>query len=113
MQIDINAEALLKQLKIDLTSGSLAQMNTIIDNTPNALKFLKHTFSLNDSLSHLDAFIAPSSSCDFLKIKFRGDKPEHVESFHEIVKHWSDKYKVDVEKVTNKEVYYIKGMLKH
>ena len=113
MQIDINAEALLKQLKIDLTSGSLAQMNTIIDNTPNALKFFKHIFSLNDDLSHLDAFIAPSSSCDFLKIKLRGTLAAQIESFHETVKHWSDKYKVEVEKVANKEVYYIKGAVNH
>jgi hypothetical protein len=111
MQIDITAESLLKQLKIDVTEGSLTQMAAIIDNTPHALKFFKHIFSLNDALSHVDAFVAPSSSCDLLKIKHHGSGNDaQVAEFHQIVEHWGNKYKVDLERLSNKEVYYIKGM---
>ena len=111
MQIDITAETLLKQLKMDVTDGSLSQMDNIIDNTPNALKFFKHIFSLNDALAHVDAFIAPSSSCDFLKIKYHGsNNNEQSLEFHELVDNWKRKYKVDLEKLTDKEVYYIKGI---
>lgn len=113
MHIDITPNALLTQLKLSVNETSLAQMERIINNTPDALKFFKHLFSLNDTLSHIDAFIAPSSSCDLLKIKLHGDIPEKIEEFHKIVKHWSDKYKVDVEKVSQKEVYYIKGSISH
>ena len=111
MQIDITAESLLKQLKLDMTDNSLTQMGMVIDNTPHALKFFKHLFSLNDVLTPLDAFIAPSSSCNHLKIKYHGSNPAHTVSFHETVKHWADKYKVLLEKLDHKEVYYIKGML--
>ena len=62
MQIDITPESLLKQLKLDVTETSLTQMHKVIDNTPNALKFFKHIFSLNYTLCHLDDFILPSSS---------------------------------------------------
>jgi len=110
MQIDITADALLTQLKLSVTDKSIQQMDRIIKNTPDALKFFKHLFSLNDALSSIDAFIAPSSSCDFLKIKLRGEESSQVEDFHQAVKHWADKYKVSLEKVTNKEVYYIKGI---
>ena len=111
MQIDITAESLLKQLKLDVTENSLTQMNKVIDNTPSALKFFKHIFSLNDTLSHLDAFIVPSSSNDYLKIKYHpGTQSENLDKFHEVVIHWSTKYKVELEKLDNKEVYYIKGL---
>lgn len=112
MNIDITAETLLKQLKIDVNEGSLKQMDAIMNNTPNALKFFKHIFSLNDTLAHVDAFIAPSSSCDFLKIKYHGNgNDEQKAEFHETVNHWADKYKVTLEKLDNKDVFYIKGII--
>lgn len=111
MQIDITAESLLKQLKLDVTPNSLSQMDNVISNTPQALKFFKHIFAFNDSLSSMDAFIAPSSSCDLLKIKYHGEGLEDkVSLFHEAVNHWSDKYKVSLEKLDNKEVYYVQGI---
>jgi len=113
MHIDITADSLLTQLRLSITDKSLEQMDTIISNTPDALKFFKHLFSLNDELTHLDAFIVPSSSCDFLKIKLLGETDEQITSFHQAVDHWSHKYKVAVEKVANKEVYYIKGIMPH
>ena len=112
MQIDITAESLLRQLKISVNDTSMAQMNNVLESTPHALKFFKHIFSLNDALSHYDAFIAPSSSKSLLKIKLRDESiREKVESFNTEVLHWSQKYKVELEKVSDKEVYYIKGML--
>lgn len=108
MQIDINAESLLKQLKLSVNDNSLSEMETIISNTPHANKFFKHIFSLNDTLSHMDAFIAPSSSGSFLKIKLRDNGK--VTEFNDAVSHWAEKYKVQLDKVTDKEVYYIKGI---
>jgi hypothetical protein len=109
MQIEITAESLLKQLKLSVNETSLAQMDNIINNTPNSLKFFKHIFSLNDALSHMDAFVAPSSSENFLKIKLH-DSAKLTE-FNKAVSHWADKYKVQLDKVDSKEVYYIKGHL--
>ena len=112
MQIDITSESLLKQLKLSVNENSLSQMQITMDKTPHSDKFFKHLFSLNDALSHFNAFIAPSSSNDYLKIKLRDDAiQEHVENFNKEIRHWSDKYKVSLEKVDNKELYYIKGIL--
>lgn len=113
MHIDITPDSLLTQLKLSVTDTSLKQMDTIIKNTPDSLKFFKHLFSLNDTLSPIDAFIAPSSSCNFLKIKLRGENNQQKETFNKTVAHWADKYKVTLEKVDAKEVYYIKGIHSH
>ncbi len=111
MQIDITAESLLNLLKLNVTENSLKQMDDIIDKTNGALHFFKHLFSLNDALAHMDAFIAPSSSVNYLKIKYHGEAiPEQVLRFHDTVGHWGEKYKVELEKVDGKDTYYIKGL---
>lgn len=111
MHIDITAEVIATQLGFASTSGSLEQVERIINNTPGFDKFSKHIISLNDALKHMNSYIAPSNTVDFFKIKAAEDNsPEINEEFHQAVRHWSEKYKVNVEAVPGKPTYYIRGI---
>lgn len=111
MQIEITAESLLKQLKLTVNESTLSQMHEIMTHTKSYDHFFKHLFAFNDALALVNGFIAPSSSHPYLKIKFHGGNQEREQRFHETVQHWGEKYKVDLEKVADKETYYIKGQL--
>ncbi len=111
MHIDITPEAILTQLGYTPNESILAQMERIIDNTEGFDKFAKHIFSLNDALKHMHGFIALSNTNDYLKIKSEEDvSKEIMDEFHEAIRHWAEKYKVNVEKVPGKETYYITGL---
>lgn len=110
MHLDVTAQMLLSELGYSKTETTLAQMQDIIDNTRGFEKFAKHIISLNEHLKHMKAYIAISNSLNYLKIKCDdNDAPEILAEFHEAVAHWSAKYHVEVQKVKNKEVYYIIG----
>jgi hypothetical protein len=52
-----------------------------------------------------------SNTNDYLKIKCdESNTKEIIAEFEEIVKHFSNKYNVELEKVVNKNVYYIIGI---
>lgn len=111
MHIDITPEAILTQLGYTPSESTVAQMERIIKNTKGFDKFAKHIFSLSDSLKHMHGFIAPSNSNDYLKIKSEEDVAKEImDEFHEAIRHWADKYKVEIEKVPGKETYYIIGL---
>ena len=110
MHLDITPEVLISQLGYTNNEHTIKQANDIINNTKDFDKFAKHIISLNDSLKHMNAFVALSNSHNYLKIKCGNeDATEIVKEFHEAVNHFSDKYNVEIQKVDNKEVYYIVG----
>jgi hypothetical protein len=109
MSIELTPENLLIQLGYPVKDATLAQMERIIKNTPGFEKFAKHIISLNDEVKKYSGIVAMSNSKDYLKIKCDSDKPEEINTFKEIVQHWSQKYKVDLKKVENKNTYYILG----
>jgi hypothetical protein len=111
MHLDVTAQMLLLELGYTKTEASIKQMEMIISNTKNFNKFAKHIISLNEQLKHMKAYIAMSNSLELLKIKCdKDDAPEILEEFHLLVKHWGSKYNVELQKVKNKEVYYILGV---
>ncbi|MDQ1338928.1 MAG: hypothetical protein QG567_77 [Campylobacterota bacterium] len=111
MHIDITPEAILAQLGYPKSDTLLKQMERVIKNTHGFDKFSKHIFSLNDFLKHVYGFVALSNSKDYLKIKCKEEvSKELVDEFHEKIDSWSKKYKVKIEKVPNKETYYILGI---
>ncbi|MDR3178089.1 MAG: hypothetical protein LBT96_03795, partial [Campylobacteraceae bacterium] len=57
-------------------------------------------------------FVALSSSHDFLKIKNQASG-ELAAQTNEIIGNWAKKYKIEIEKVPNKETFYIKGYEKN
>lgn len=108
MHLDVTPEVLASQLKIGKTDTVIEQINKAIENTNNFYKFAKHIISLNDKLKEFDSFIALSNSFPLFKIKCEDKK--FLSEFTKEVNHWSNKYNVEIEKVENKNVYYIKGI---
>ncbi len=110
MHLDLTPEALLAQLGYTKTEQTLKQINDIIGNTKNIDKFSQHIPSFNDALAVEKGFIAMSNSESYLKIKCDEDTgADNLSAFTALVKHWADKYKLELKQVDNKNTYYIIG----
>ena len=111
MNLEITTDTILTQLNYTINESSIAQAKKAMDNALGFDKFSKHLISLNDNLKHVNAYVALSNNSDKFKIKSDNlDNDALLEEFHEIVKKWSNKYKVSLETIPNKEVYYIIGI---
>ena len=109
--IHLDSEALLKQLGYNSVSDALkVQMNKIIANTKGFELIEQHIIPFNDNLKPHKSHIALSNSKDYLKIKIEVQSPEIIKDTKEMIVRWAKKYKVDLEKVENKETYYILGV---
>lgn len=110
MQLEISPEVLLSQLGYAKNDSALKQAQMVMNQTKDFNKFSKHIISLNDHLKKMNAYVALSNSSDHLKIKCdENDADEILEEFHDEVSHWANKYNVNLQKLTNKHVYYILG----
>jgi triphosphoribosyl-dephospho-CoA synthetase len=110
MHIDLSPEAVLTQLDYSPTEQSIEQMKKTIYNTKDFEHFSKHIISLHDELAHLRGIVALSSSKDVFKIKGSTDVSKEIQKeFETLVKHWSEKYKIELEQVGKKPTYYIIG----
>ena len=108
MNIDLSPEALLTQLGYSATEQSIEQIKKAIDNTKGFENFSKHLLSLHDELAHLKGVVALSSSKDVFKIKGSIETSKEIqEEFNQLIKKWSQKYKITLEQVANKPTYYI------
>ncbi|HEY9128515.1 MAG TPA: hypothetical protein VIN02_01635 [Sulfurovum sp.] len=112
MHLDLTPEALLAQLGYTKNEQTLKQINNIIKNTKGFEKFSQHIPSFNDALAVEKGYIAMSNSEDHLKIKCEEDvSADNLSAFTELVKHWAEKYKLELKQVPNKNTYYIIGHL--
>lgn len=110
MHLDLIPEALLVQFGYVTNNHTLKQMNDIISNTNGFERFSQHLPSFNDALAVEKGFIAMSNSEDYLKIKCDVDSAaDNLSAFTTLVKHWAEKYKLELKKVENKSTYYIIG----
>ena len=110
MHLDLTPEALLTQLGYTKTEQTLNQINNIIVNTKGFEKFSQHIPSFNDALAVEKGFIAMSNSEDHLKIKCDEDTgADNLSAFTALVKHWAEKYKLELKQVDTKNTYYIIG----
>ena len=105
----MDREALLIQLGYAPNETLIEQLKEIQDNTPGYEKIEKHILDLNDHLKVNNAYVALSNTTKHLKIKVDSPTPELPQEAHEKIKHFSQKYKVTLEKLPNKETYYIIG----
>jgi hypothetical protein len=110
MHLEITPEMILSQLEYTINESSLDQVQKAINNTKGFSHFAKHLVSLNDSLKHMNAYIALSNNQEHFKIKSENKNEAMLQEFHEAVKKWSDKYNVSLETIPNKAVYYILGI---
>jgi len=111
MNIELTPENLLIQLGYPVQNATLAQMQRIIANTPGFDRFAKHLLTLNDEVRRFGGIVALSNSKDYLKAKTDSTKSEEIEAFLEVLRHWSDKHKITLEKVEGKNTYYLLGHL--
>jgi hypothetical protein len=110
MHLDLTPEALLAQLGYAKSEHTLQQINKIIANTKGFEKFSQHIPSFNDALAIEKGFITMSNSEDHLKIKCDEDiNADNLSAFTALVKHWAEKYKLELKQVENKNTYYIIG----
>ena len=102
-------DAMLTQLGYAPNKALLEQLERIEKNTAGYEKIQKHIMDLHDHLKVNGSYVALSNSEDYFKIKVEAPSPELAQEAHEKVKHFSDKFKVTVNKLKNKETYYISG----
>jgi acetolactate synthase small subunit len=105
----MQTEAMLIQLGYVPNDALVKQLQKIQVNTEGYEKIQKHIMDLHDHLKVDDAYVAMSNSNDCFKIKIDSQSPEIAEEAHEKIKHFSEKYKVKVNKLENKNTYYIIG----
>ena len=109
MSIKANIENILIQFNYPVNDATTKQLENIIDNTDNFFDFAQHLFSLSDDLKAVNAVVAMSNSKNYLKIKSNSKIDSEIDKFNEIVDFWANKFKVTVEKIENKNTYYIIG----
>ncbi len=110
MHLNLTPEALLIQLGYTKNEYTLKQINKIIDNTEGFESFSQHILSFNDALIVEKGFVAMSNSEEYFKIKCEEDySADNLSAFTKMVKHWADKYKIELRKLDNKNTYYIIG----
>lgn len=102
-------DAMLTQLGYAPNTALLKQLQKIEENTKGYEKIRKHIMDLHDHLKVDDAYVAMSNSNNYFKIKVEAISPEMAQDAHEKIDHFSKKYKVKVDKLENKETYYIIG----
>ena len=102
-------DAMLKQLGYIPNEALVNQLKNIETNTNGYEKIQKHIMDLHDALKVDNSFVAMSNSVNSFKIKIEAQNHETVQEAHKKIKHFSDKFKVKVNKLDNKETYYIIG----
>ena len=102
-------DAMLTQLGYSPNEALVEQLIRIEENTVGYEKIQKHIMDLHDHLKVDGSFVALSNSEDCFKIKVESASPEVAQEAHEKIQHFSEKFKVTINKLPNKETYYIVG----
>ena len=102
-------DAILKQFDYTVTSSALAQLQKVMDNTNNFDYIEKHLLTLHDQLKSKLSYVALSSNKDLFKIKNDAAEESIAKDVDNMITQWSKKYKIEIEKVPNKETYYVLG----
>jgi len=102
-------QAILTQLGYSVTPKSEAQLECVINNTVGFEHIGKHLLSLHDALKVHNSFVALSSTKEYFKIKNEATSSDLIAEVNEIISKWAAKYKVTLEKVLNKNTYYVIG----
>ncbi len=105
-------ESVLSQLGYTPNEALADQLGRIEKNTREYDRIIKHILELHESLKVDDSYIAMSNSNDYFKIKIDTPATANADSALEKINHFSEKYKVELEKVAGKPTYYIIGYSK-
>ena len=102
-------DAILKQLDYTVTDSALAQVEKVKNNTNGFDYVEKHLITLHDQLKAHLSYVALSSTKDYFKIKNEAKGEEMIKEVEQMIVRWSEKFKIDIEKVANKNTYYVIG----
>ncbi len=102
-------QAILTQLGYSVTPNAEAQLERVINNTIGFEHVEKHLIALHDALKVHHSFVALSSNKDYFKIKNEAVSAEESDEVNEMINKWATKYKITLEKVPNKNTYYVIG----
>ena len=102
-------EAVLTGLGYVPNDALMSQLEKIEKNTVGYDKIIKHILDLHTHLRVDDSFVAMSNTNDYFKIKVEAPSPQRVEEAHEKIEHFSQKFKVTIKKIDDKDTYYIIG----
>ncbi len=105
----MHKEAMLTQLGYVANDALLKQLQNIEENTVGYDKIKKHIIDLHEHLKVDNGYVALSNSNDYFKIKVESLSQELAQEAHAKIKHFCEKYKVNIEKIDNKDTYYILG----
>ncbi len=108
----MQTDAMLNQLGYMPNEALAGQLERIIKNTQGFDKIGKHIVDLHKALQVEHSYVALSNSNDYFKIKIESPSSELKEAALEKVEHFSNKYKVKLQKVDGKDTYYIIGYSK-
>lgn len=100
-------KAVLIQLQYNTNDASVEKIKQILSKCDLTDKELQHIVELNDKLKPYMCYITMSNSHDYFKIKYEKSNQNAKENIVDMIENWSNKYKICVEKVENKETYYI------
>lgn len=102
-------EATLIQLGYVPNDALIEQFRKIQSNTKGYEKIEKHIMDLHDHLKVNDGYVAMSNSNDCFKIKIDSQSSAIIEEAQEKIRHFGEKYKVKLQKLQDKNTYYILG----
>jgi cytochrome c556 len=102
-------EAILSQLGLIPNEALGQQLERIEKNTYGYDKIIKHVMDLHEALKVSESYVALSNSVDSFKIKIDATSKVSATEALEKINHFADKFKVKLEKVKDKETFYIVG----
>lgn len=105
-------DAVLNQLGLMPNEALLVQLENIEKNTHGYGKIIKHILDLHEALKTSESYVALSNSNDYFKIKIDATSDISKAEAKEKINHFSEKFKVDIQKVQDKPTYYILGFAK-
>jgi capsular polysaccharide biosynthesis protein len=102
-------EAVLNQLGLIPNEALLVQLENIEKNTHGYEKIIKHIMDLHEALKTCESYVALSNSNNYFKIKVDATSDISKAEAKEKINHFSEKFKVEIQKVQDKATYYILG----
>ena len=108
----MQSSAMLNQLGYTPNEILIKQFTKIKENTVGYEKIEKHLMDLHDVLKPLGGYIAMSNSNDNLKVKIEQPNASLKEEAYEKIEHFSEKFKIELQKVEGKDTFYIIGFSK-
>ncbi|GEM_PF-90582 len=105
----LDSSATLKRLGYAPNEPLLEQVKRIEANTAGYAKIQKHMFDLHDRLKIEEGYVAMSNTLDLFKIKVEATDQERQNRAFEQINAFATKYKINLQKIRNKNTYYIVG----